>query len=140
MMQRIMEVQSNSMRQLFSDQLLKEQGKLPKDFDALFKRAMDDLIKGMPIDEMTQAMIPAYQQHFTRSDIEAMNAFYSSPVGEKVLEELPAVMQEGMQAAMPTLSKYLGEWQERMKQEFKEKEADKDKGGARTGSEPATKN
>ncbi len=39
-----------------------------------------------------------------------MNAFYSSPVGQKVLHELPAVMQEGNQAAMPIMSKYLGEW------------------------------
>jgi hypothetical protein len=27
---------------------------------------MDGLIKGMPFDEITQAMIPTYQQHFTK--------------------------------------------------------------------------
>jgi len=50
------------------------------------------------------------------------NAFYSSPVGQKVLEELPAVMQESMQATMPMLSKYLSAWKQRMTQEFKEME------------------
>ncbi len=84
---------------------------------------MDDLVKGMPIDEITQAMIPAYQQHFSKSDIEAMNAFYSSPVGQKVLQQLPAVMQEGSQAAMPIMSKYLGEWKDRMEQEMREMES-----------------
>ena len=79
---------------------------------------IDELIKGMPMDEITQAMIPAYQNHFTKGDIEAMNAFYSSPVGQKVLEQLPAVMQEGMQAAMPMMTKYISEWQERVKKEF----------------------
>jgi len=49
-----------------------------------------------------------------------MNAFYSSPVGRKVLEELPEVMKEGMQAAVPILSKYLTEWQARMKSELED--------------------
>jgi hypothetical protein len=118
MMRKILELQSKSMQQLLHDQLVKDQGKVPDDFSTHFKKAMDDLIKGMPVDDLTQAMIPAYQRHFTKSDIEALNAFYSSPVGQKALEELPAVMQEGMKSAMPILSKYLAEWQERMQQEF----------------------
>jgi hypothetical protein len=107
MFQKIMEVQCQNMQELFRDQLLKEKGSVPPEFDTRFKKAMDDLVKGMPIDQITQAMIPAYQQHFSKSDIAAMNAFYSSPVGQKVLQELPAVMQEGSQAAMPIMSNYL---------------------------------
>jgi len=118
LMQKTVEVQSKTIQQLLHDQLVKEKGKVPPDYDVQMKKAMDDLIKGMPMDEITQAMIPSYQQHFTRGDIAAMNAFYSSPVGQKVLHELPAVMQEGSQAAMPIMSKYLGEWMERMKQTF----------------------
>jgi hypothetical protein len=64
-------------------------------------------------DQLTDAMIPAYQKHFTKSDIVAINTFYSSPVGQKVLEELPAVMQEGMQTAMPILTNYMQDWQKR---------------------------
>ena len=120
MFQRIMEVQSQNMQQLFRDQMLKEKGSVPPEFDAHFKKSMDDMIKGMPIDDITQAMIPAYQKHFTKADIAAMNAFYSSPVGQKVLQELPVVVQEGSQAAMPILSKYLDEWKDRMQQQLKE--------------------
>jgi hypothetical protein len=127
MLQRVMEVQSQNMQQLFRDQLLKEKGSVPPEFDAHFKKAMDDLIKSMPIDEITQAMIPAYRQHFTKSDIEAMNAFYASPVGLKVLQHLPVVMQEGSQAAMPIMSKYLSEWKDRMEQDMKEMEKDSPK-------------
>lgn len=119
MIQKMMEVQSKSMQQLFHDQLEKENA-VPPDFDAHMKKAMDDLIKNMPVDDMIQAMIPSYQKHFTRGDIQAMNAFYSSPVGQKVLQELPVVSQEGMQAMMPILSKYLSEWKDRMAQEFKD--------------------
>lgn len=121
MMQRVMQVQAESMRQLFRGMQQKD-GKLPADFDTRFKKEMDDLIKNMPWDELVQAIIPSYQKHFTKGEIEAMNAFYSSPVGQKVLEELPAVMQEGSQAAMPIMSKYLADWKERMRQEFGDKQ------------------
>jgi hypothetical protein len=117
-----MGIQSQNMQQLFRDQILQEKGSVPPEFDAHFKKAMDGLIKGMPFDEITQAMIPTYQQHFTKGDIEAMNAFYSSPVGQKVLQQLPVVMQEGSKAAMPIVSRYLGEWKDRMAQEMKEME------------------
>ena len=119
-MQRTMQVQADSMRALFRDQLMKDKGKMPPNFDSKFKQAMDDLVKNMPLDEISNAMIPAYQKHFTKSDIQAMNAFYSSPVGQKVLEELPAVLQEGNQAAMPMLSRYLSDWQGQMKKVFEE--------------------
>ena len=120
--QRTMEVQSQSMQQLFHDQIVKDKGSVPPDFAVRMKKAMDELTKDMPVDEITQAMIPAYQNHFTKGDIEALNAFYSSPVGQKFLEQSPAVMQEGMKAAMPILSKYLSEWKERMSQEVKQME------------------
>jgi len=119
MLQRMMEVQLNSMHQLMHDQLEQEKG-VPPDFETRWKKVMDDLLKNMPVDEMTQAMIPAYQKHFTRGDIAAMNAFYASPVGQKVLEELPVVTQEGLQQMMPVLSKYLDQWKERMHKEFEE--------------------
>ncbi len=77
MMLRTMQVQGESMRQLYRDMLIKEKGKVPENFDLKFKTVMEDLIKGMPTDEIVQAMIPAYQKHFTKSDISAMNAFYS---------------------------------------------------------------
>ena len=122
MIQHVMEIQSQNMQQLFREQIIKEKGSVPPEFDAHFKKAMDELIKGMPLDEITEAMIPTYQQHFTKGDIEAMNTFYSSPVGQKVLQQLPLVMQEGSKAAMPIVSKYLGEWKDRLDLEMKEME------------------
>jgi len=130
MVQKMMEVQSNSMRQLFHDQLAKE-GEVPADFDTKMQKMMGSLIKDMPIDEMTQAMIPAYQKHVTRGDIAAMNAFYASAVGQKVVQELPVVTQEGMQEMMPILSKYLSEWKEKVDKELK------DNPPAKTRTDPA---
>jgi uncharacterized protein len=119
MVQRVLEVQSQTMRQMLQEQLDKE--KMPSaDSSARMQKVMDQFIKGMPIDEMTEAMIPAYQKHFTHGDIEAMNAFYSSPVGQKVIETLPEVTQEGLQAMMPLLYKYLNDWKGKMQQELKQ--------------------
>ena len=133
MLKKMMEVQAQSMRQMFHDLLLKEKGTVPPNFDAHFKKAMDDLIKGMPADEIVQAMIPAYQKHFTKGDIDAMSAFYSSPVGQKVLEELPAVIQEGNQAAIPIMTKYISVWKDRLEQEFK----DMEESPSKTNKDPA---
>ena len=56
----------------------------------------EKLFQGMPIDEMVNAMVPIYQKHLTREDIDSIVAFYSSPVGQKLQREQPAMMQEGM--------------------------------------------
>jgi hypothetical protein len=122
MIQKMMEVQSQSIRQMMHDQMLKDNSKVPADFEARMTKLFDDLIKGMPVDDITQAMVPAYQKHFTNGDIQAMNAFYSSSVGQKVLQELPSVMQEGMQGAMPIMSSYLTKWKGRMEKEMKDME------------------
>jgi uncharacterized protein len=58
----------------------------------------EDLFRNMPIDEMVNAMIPIYQRHLTKEDLDGILAFYASPVGLKLQREQPAMMQEGMQA------------------------------------------
>jgi hypothetical protein len=66
---------------------------------------LDAMTKELPFDEMMQSMVPAYQKHFTKGDMDALIAFYSTPTGQKVLQELPAVMGEGMEAMMPIMRK-----------------------------------
>ena len=55
---------------------------------------LDD--KGMK--ELTDRMVPIYQRHFSSEDIDGMLAFYRSPLGRKVIAEMPATMAEAMQA------------------------------------------
>jgi uncharacterized protein len=68
-------------------------------------RESEDLIKHFPLEAMLDDMVPVYQKHFTKSDIEAVTAFYSSPSGQKFLRELPAVTSETMQAVYPRIQK-----------------------------------
>jgi len=56
------------------------------------------LFADMPVDEMLEAMIPIYQKHLTKDDMDGILAFYSSPVGKKLQREQPAMTQESMQA------------------------------------------
>jgi len=57
----------------------------------------ESLFKDMPVDEMVAAMVPIYQKHLTKEDLDGILAFYSSPVGQKLQREQPAMQQEAMQ-------------------------------------------
>jgi hypothetical protein len=127
MFQRTMEAMLQPMRQMMHEQMAKQndndKDKQASDFESRMSKMIEDMYKNMPMDEMMQAMIPAYQRHFTHADIQALNAFYASAVGQKFLQETPAVTGESMQAMMPILMKYMQQWQERMKQEMKQQPA-----------------
>jgi uncharacterized protein len=47
--------------------------------------------------ELTERMVPIYQRHFSAADIQGLLKFYRSPLGRKVITEMPATMAEGMQ-------------------------------------------
>jgi hypothetical protein len=76
------------------------------------------MMREMPFDEMLQAMVPAYQKHFTKGDMDALVAFYSAPTGQKIMQELPAVMAEGMEAMTPIMRKSMDKMTERTEQEI----------------------
>ncbi|CAM8629924.1 Domain of unknown function DUF2059 [Comamonadaceae bacterium] len=46
--------------------------------------------------------LPLYSQYFTQEEVDAMIAFYQTPVGQSMITKMPQVMQ-GVMAAMPTL-------------------------------------
>ena len=106
-MKKIMSTMTQGMHQMWHEQYLKHKGELPDDYEAKMKATMDDMFDNMPMDEIVETMVPAYQKHLTKGDIDNLVAFYSSPTGAKVLREMPAIMAEAMQDMMPTLSKYV---------------------------------
>lgn len=122
MMQRSMEAMLKPMHQMYHDRFMKDKDKLPPDFEARMSKMTDDMMKNMPFDEITQAMIPVYQKHFTSGDIAALNSFYSSPVGQKFLQETPAITGETMQTMVPIMRSYSEQWERRMQQELEEME------------------
>jgi uncharacterized protein len=107
MMKKMMGTMTQSMHQMMHEQYLKHKDELPADYESKMTAMMDDMFANMPVDEMMQAMVPAYQKHFTKGDIDNLVAFYSTPTGEKVLRELPSIMADSMQDMMPIMTKYM---------------------------------
>jgi hypothetical protein len=71
------------------------------------KVQMKKMIQTMPWDDLMQAMIPAYQHHFTHGEMQELIHFYSTPLGRKVVAEMPAIMTEYMQASTPIMQKWM---------------------------------
>ena len=82
---------------------------------------MVETMRDLPIDGMLDDMIPVYQKHLTAPDVEAMTAFYSSPTGQKLMQEMPAMTSEGMQAAYPRMQKQMEKVMQRVEERMKEK-------------------
>jgi uncharacterized protein len=102
-MTQMMQQMFTQMRNMNREQLKKKHPEMTDADLARGDRESEDLIKNFPMDEMLNDMIPIYQRHFTKSDIDALIAFYSSPVGQKFLHETPAVTAETMRAVYPQI-------------------------------------
>ena len=69
-------------------------------------QSMQESFKALSVDELIDAIVPIYQQHFTHADLVTVIEFYSSPTGQKFVKELPAMMAESMQAMRPIIKKH----------------------------------
>lgn len=117
MLLQMVDAMSKPMHQMIHEQYLKDKDKLPADFEARMNKILDDSMKAFPWDEMLQSMVPVYQKHFTKGDVDALIAFYGTPTGQKVLRELPAITAEAMQSMMPLLRKQIEAMNERVQLE-----------------------
>jgi hypothetical protein len=75
-----------------------------------------EIAKDLPIDGMLDDMIPVYQKHLSKGDVDAMSTFYSSPTGQKLLREMPAMTAESMQAAGPRIQGMMDKVMDRAEQ------------------------
>jgi hypothetical protein len=116
-MNQMMGAMVQGMHQMAHQEYLKDKDKLPAGFEEQQNKMMDDIFKNMPWDGMIQAMVPSYQKHFTKGDIDSLVTFYSSPTGQKVLREMPAIMSDAMESMMPITQKYRATMKERNDQQ-----------------------
>jgi uncharacterized protein len=97
------------MRMLSHEQLRRQNPNITQSELEKVDGASEQLIKDMPVEGMLDDMVPVYQKHLTKTDVNAMIAFYSTPTGQKILREMPAITTEGMQALQPRLLKQMDE-------------------------------
>jgi len=117
MMTKMVDAMSAPMHKMLHEQYLKDKDKLPPDFEARMTTMIDDWMKSFPWDEMLDSMVPVYQKHFTKGDVSALIAFYSTPTGQKLLRDMPVIMQEAMESMMPLMQKQMQAMNARVQQE-----------------------
>jgi hypothetical protein len=55
-----------------------------------------ELASEFKMEEFRELVIPIYARHFSLEDLNALIAFYSTPMGQRVIHELPAIAGESM--------------------------------------------
>jgi uncharacterized protein len=106
MMQNMIATMAEQMHEMVREQIQKTPN-LPHDFEAQQDQRMDDFARNFPVDEMIQAMVPIYQRHFTEREIDDLVAFYSSPTGQKMVKEMPAITAEAMQSSQDIIQRMI---------------------------------
>jgi uncharacterized protein len=119
MMLKMIDTMSRPMHEMIHKQYLedKEKCELPPDFEVRMNKILDESMKTMPWEQLIQAVVPAYQKHFTEGDIDALIVFYSGPTGQKFLRETPAITAETMQVTMPLMIQHNAALMKRIKEE-----------------------
>lgn len=72
-------------------------------------------------DMLEQVYYPVYDEYFTEEDLQGLIAFYETPLGEKLIEVSPGLIQSSMQRSsqvfMPRMMEIMGQLvQERLQQ------------------------
>lgn len=138
MAEKMMDVMTKPMHQMIHEQYLKDKDKLPADFESRMNKRLDENFKNIPWDEILDAMVPVYQKHLTKGDVDALVAFYSTPTGQKLLKEMPQIVAESMQNAMPLMRKHIDTLNQRVQEDIaamvKESDGKNGKTGAQTNN------
>jgi hypothetical protein len=127
MMTKTIDAMAKPMHQMMHERYERDKDKLPADFEMRMNKLMEDTIKRFPWDEIFDSLVPVYQKHFTKGDVDHLVAFYSTPTGQKVLRELPAITAESMQLMLPIMQQKIEamtlEMQQQVAEMIKESEA-----------------
>lgn len=118
MFQQTVDAMSKPLHQMIHEEFQKDQDKLPPDFEPRMNQMMDEMLRGLPYDQIQEKMIPVYQKHLTEGDLNALVTFYSSPTGQKMLKEMPSLMADSMQVTMPLIRQHMEKVTQRMQDEI----------------------
>jgi hypothetical protein len=119
-MKQVMDQVLQQMKSLNHEQIKKHDPEVTDQEIAKLDAMSDQFLKDVPIDGMLDDMVPVYQKHLSKADVDAMVGFYSSPTGQKILAEMPKMTAEGMQAMQPRMRKMMEEVSEKMEKTAQE--------------------
>lgn len=75
--------------------------------------------------ELLEKIIPIYDKYYTTEDLKAVNAFYETPAGQKLLSTLPQAMQEATRVGQEWGEKIGKQAAEEAEQDLKQKSGTK---------------
>lgn len=86
---------SGKMGKQVMDAMLPSLKAMAPDVDAKF---WDDFMAEVHPEELMDLVVPIYDKYYTHDEIRELIAFYESPLGKKMVDRMPAIMQESMAA------------------------------------------
>jgi hypothetical protein len=117
MVSQMMDAMAKPLDKMVHDEYLQHKDVLPPDYENHMSKMLHDMLGDMPWEQIIQAMMPAYQKHFTKGDMDALTAFYSTPTGQKILREMPGLMADSMETMMPLIQQHIEKVTARMQDE-----------------------
>src|ERR1700733_14645663 len=119
-MRQVMDAMMKQQTAMIDETLKKRYPQTSAEKIARANRMLAETVKDMPMDAMLDDMIPIYQRHFSKTDIDAMSTFYASPTGQKMMREMPVLTSESMQASYARMQKQMDVIQQKAEQIVKE--------------------
>jgi hypothetical protein len=119
-MRQVMDAMMKQQTTMIDETLKKRYPQTSADKIARANQMIAETMKDMPMDAMLDDMIPIYQRHFSKTDIDAMSIFYASPTGQKMMREMPALTSESMQASYARMQKQMDAMTKQAEQIIKE--------------------
>lgn len=90
-----------------------------KDYDASLPQILEAANARMA--EFADAIAAVYAQHFTADELRQLSAFYKGPVGQKFLQNMPAIMQDSMAVGQKFGASLAEDMRSRMSDELRKK-------------------
>lgn len=87
----------------------------PSEQEELYNDIFMNKFRVKMTEEMLQSMAPIYAKHFTKNEMNQMIAFFSTPIGKKVIAKTPAITQEAMQISFGTMQNHAKKFQEEIR-------------------------
>jgi uncharacterized protein len=119
-MRQVMDAMTKQQSAMIDETLKKRYPQTSAEKIARANRMIQETLKDMPMDAMLDDMIPIYQRHFSKPDIDAMSTFYASPTGQKMMREMPALTSESMQASYARMQTQIDAIQKKAEQIVRE--------------------
>ncbi len=83
-----------SVTQLLKGMITRGNPLAERDYDALIPRMLEAMTERFS--EFAELQAAIYARHFTADELRELIAFYQQPIGQKLVDKMPAITQQGM--------------------------------------------